>query len=112
MGLFSGFLTTVVNGIENAGNSVINRAERAVNTFDNTTQKIGGAIDNIGHNVKDISRNGLQRNHIDDIHESKQVIEKNLPEFIFAPKPIKTVSKVIDTAHNVTKVVDKVQSYR
>ncbi|MFE8701772.1 hypothetical protein ACFYKX_14325 [Cytobacillus sp. FJAT-54145] len=86
-------------------------AEKKIDEFDKRGQKVGKAIDNIGHTVKSMVQNGPDRNDFDLIHQEKKTIKENLPKGIPVPdpikKPLKALDKTVDGIHVVHKAVDK-----
>lgn len=104
-------ISKAVDRVDNQVQKGFDRAERKIDEFDRKGQIVGGAIDNIGHTVKSVVKNGPDRNDFDFIHEEKTKIKENLPKTMPIPsaikKPLNAVDKTIDGIHTVHKAVDK-----
>jgi hypothetical protein len=109
---FSKVASSAVNSVDRTVQKGFDKAEKSIDSFDKKGQALGGAIDNIGNTLKSVKNNGLDRNHLDEIHENKKVLDENLPTFIKESKSYKTVSKVVETSKNITNAVDKVNELK
>jgi hypothetical protein len=105
---FSKVASSAVDSVDKVVQSSFDKAEQKIDSFDRKGQALGTALDNIGHTVKSVASNGLDRNHLDELHENKKVLDETLPTFIKESPPYKTASKVVETTNKVTNIIDKI----
>jgi len=103
---FSNVASSTIDSVDNVVQKGFTQVEHKIDSFDKKGQALGGAIDNVFVNFKSIKSHGLDRNHLDEIYESKKVLDETLPNFIKTSKPYKNVSNVVETSKKITNAVD------